>query len=448
MDLNGRGDRYADTGGYYDPFGKREILDCNYNQASYSPASPLDNSVLQRGFTGHEHYQEDVDDYGIINMNGRIYDPKLGRMMQADPIISSAYNAQSINRYSYVLNNPLIHTDPSGYKTRLQQFGGWLNGNKATLAGIAFSVALAGTDGGAFATFMGGFGGGLIASNGNLKAGVVGGSSAYAFHWVGHGSGLKGAGKLIGHAAVGGATAAANGGKFWAGVFSAGVMQGLSLMQDNGVGWLPAKSNRFGNVVVAAAVGAGSARLAGGDWRQGAYIAVYSRFFNDLGRKLRMEARRNRGSTQLPDLEKGVYAVVARGVSFIVPARHFGIEAGDLYVIDPFGEQVLHFIFGGIGPSGGIGGLLFNEYGVIYVNNSSEIAGFGASFESDGVAFGLGGTGTISNPLPLSFPPPIDPSISDGVGIGGMVGIGGIITYTKFQKSYTFDELPPASLYP
>ena len=48
-------------------------------------------------------------------MNGRIYDPTLGRFLQADPHIQAPKNSQSYNRYSYVLNNPLSFTDPSGY---------------------------------------------------------------------------------------------------------------------------------------------------------------------------------------------------------------------------------------------------------------------------------------------------------------------------------------------
>lgn len=48
-------------------------------------------------------------------MNGRIYDSQLGRMLQADPFIQFPTNTQSYNRYSYVLNNPLAYTDPSGY---------------------------------------------------------------------------------------------------------------------------------------------------------------------------------------------------------------------------------------------------------------------------------------------------------------------------------------------
>ena len=48
-------------------------------------------------------------------MNGRIYDPTLGGFLQADPHIQAPKNSQNYNRYSYVLNNPLSYTDPSGY---------------------------------------------------------------------------------------------------------------------------------------------------------------------------------------------------------------------------------------------------------------------------------------------------------------------------------------------
>jgi len=48
-------------------------------------------------------------------MNGRIYDPTLGRFLQADPHVQAPMNSQSYNRYSYVLNNPMSYTDPSGY---------------------------------------------------------------------------------------------------------------------------------------------------------------------------------------------------------------------------------------------------------------------------------------------------------------------------------------------
>lgn len=48
-------------------------------------------------------------------MNGRIYDGALGRFVQADPIIRDPLRVQSLNRYSYVWNNPLNATDSSGF---------------------------------------------------------------------------------------------------------------------------------------------------------------------------------------------------------------------------------------------------------------------------------------------------------------------------------------------
>jgi uncharacterized protein RhaS with RHS repeats len=48
-------------------------------------------------------------------MNGRIYDPLLGRFLSADIAIQSPLNLQSYNRYTYVMNNPLTMTDPTGW---------------------------------------------------------------------------------------------------------------------------------------------------------------------------------------------------------------------------------------------------------------------------------------------------------------------------------------------
>ena len=67
--------------------------------------------VTEHGFTGHKH----VGPIGLIHMNGRVYDPILGRFLSADPIIQSPGNSQSLNRYSYLMNNPLSGTDPTGY---------------------------------------------------------------------------------------------------------------------------------------------------------------------------------------------------------------------------------------------------------------------------------------------------------------------------------------------
>ncbi len=67
-------------------------------------------SQTTRGFTGHEM----EDDIGLINMNARMYDAVLGRFLQADTFIQFPESTQGYNRYTYVNNNPLSFTDPTG----------------------------------------------------------------------------------------------------------------------------------------------------------------------------------------------------------------------------------------------------------------------------------------------------------------------------------------------
>ena len=74
-------------------------------------ANTLASAVTNKGFTGHEQ----MDNVGLIHMNGRVYDADIGRFISADPFIQDRTNLQALNRYSYVQNNPLSYTDPSGY---------------------------------------------------------------------------------------------------------------------------------------------------------------------------------------------------------------------------------------------------------------------------------------------------------------------------------------------
>jgi RHS repeat-associated protein len=53
----------------------------------------------------------------LIHMNGRVYDYNLGRFLSVDPFIQDPGNSQSMNPYSYIMNNPLSGTDPSGYRS-------------------------------------------------------------------------------------------------------------------------------------------------------------------------------------------------------------------------------------------------------------------------------------------------------------------------------------------
>ena len=90
----------------YDVWGKRR-----QPNGVADPLGLLNNPDMYHGYTGHEM----LDDVGLIHMNGRLYDPIMGRFVSADPTIQAPGNLQSYNRYTYGWNNPLSGWDPSGY---------------------------------------------------------------------------------------------------------------------------------------------------------------------------------------------------------------------------------------------------------------------------------------------------------------------------------------------
>lgn len=82
---------------------------------------PANSLLFDRGFTGHEH----LSYFGLINMNGRMYDPFTSGFLSVDNYVQSPDYTQSFNRYAYCLNNPLKYTDPDGEFFILDA---WING--------------------------------------------------------------------------------------------------------------------------------------------------------------------------------------------------------------------------------------------------------------------------------------------------------------------------------
>ena len=80
---------------------------------SGSPARP---PKFDRGFTGHEHIYE----LGLINMNGRMYDPLMSAFLSPDNYMQDPTSPQGFNRYAYCMYNPLKYVDPSG-----EHYFGW-----------------------------------------------------------------------------------------------------------------------------------------------------------------------------------------------------------------------------------------------------------------------------------------------------------------------------------
>ncbi|TCO07749.1 RHS repeat domain-containing protein [Natronoflexus pectinivorans] len=213
-------ERYA-----YDPWGARR------NPEDWSQPDTRPNLLFSRGYTMHEH----LDDFGLINMNGRMYDPLMAQFLSPDPHIQAPGNWFNYNRYAYCYNNPLIYTDPDGefivaavllgafINTAIQGATGNLNGGgdffKAMAIGglsgaaggfaghaVAGALGIATSTGGAVLNgalvgASGGFTGGFVGGAGNAWA--IGGASFTSGLGAGFRGGVSGA---IGGAVIGGVT--------------------------------------------------------------------------------------------------------------------------------------------------------------------------------------------------------------------------------------------------
>lgn len=107
---------------YYDPWGRRK------NPVNWSNTLSALPTLLPRGYTGHEH----LDDFKLIDMNGRVFDPVLARFLSPDNFIQDPLNSQSYNRYAYGFNNPLKYNDPDGQ---------WVHIAIGAGIGAAFNIA-------------------------------------------------------------------------------------------------------------------------------------------------------------------------------------------------------------------------------------------------------------------------------------------------------------------
>ena len=261
----------------------------------------FDNSITHQGFTGHEM----LDAVGVVHMNGRIYDARLGRFLQADPHIDGVTNTQGYNRYSYVQNNPLNAVDPSGYFA-LTVFAIALDllivnellqtqlGQAVFQVGACFVGGPLGCA--AAASFVTLYNGGGVGDA--LLAGAIAGISGEIFNQIGlafpeGGQGIfqaGSAGHIAAHGFVGGVTSVIGGGKFGHGFASAGVSKfvGSRLNYDN-----LTLSGDIQRTLITGLVGGTTSKLTGGKFVNGAVTAAMAQILNG-NRSAKLKAARGK----------------------------------------------------------------------------------------------------------------------------------------------------------
>jgi RHS repeat-associated protein len=281
----------------YDPWGKRRGVG-----GAADVTDSMVGRTTDRGFTEHEH----LDEMGLVHMNGRIYDPLVGRFMSADPFIQAPSMLQSYNRYAYVMNNPLNLTDPSGYNwwTRAMHLGDRISSIGVSLGSPALyhrsvnflsgsggyqlkSAALgyvslycgpwvAACNGGFQAALAKGYG----ASDGDaFRTGAVAAISTGAFQLAGQvtpgdsGSFLR----YAAHAGAGCVSAAAGGGNCGQGAVSAV----FGKFATNAIDAQPGQFDAFQAAATVVAGGVGSV-IGGGKFANGAMTAAYGYLYNAM----------------------------------------------------------------------------------------------------------------------------------------------------------------------
>ncbi|MBU2988326.1 hypothetical protein KO525_02925 [Psychrosphaera sp. B3R10] len=363
-------------------------------------------------------------------MNGRIYDPTLGRFLQADPFIQAPSNLQNYNRYSYVLNNPMSYTDPSGYffssfrrgliKAATKIFGK----DVVNIVGSTVSAVYGGGWGAAAWTYefnraMG------VPPSGALRAAAVAGASAYTFQQIGDyysGAGASNiaaveagnmsassltnfggnmltsgqiAGQIASHAFAGGTLSVLGGGKFGHGFVSAGFTKGVGTGLNTHY-----NSGPISGTIISMTVGGTSSVLTGGKFGNGAMTAMYQSLFNEFGqgdlqKRLNSElAYWDKKTTNFfNDLFGNSASLTGTG------AVHYGIEGVSVdigQIMTTNGQscsvvQVCDRL--GLGVGGSLGGTVAMSPANFVTEGTIQVEGyfletpiFGASYLTDGTA--------------------------------------------------------------
>jgi RHS repeat-associated protein len=226
--------------------------------------------------------------FGLINMNGRLYDPVLGRMLSPDPYVADGTYSQDFNRYSYARNNPLSYTDPSGefiFSLFVPVVGVFLDAAcwGAVIGGASYTASVAMSSGGFnnwnSNDFWKSMGWGAV--SGAVTFGIGEGFSA-----MGNFAGNFGTEALRGvaHGLAQGGISELQGGDFWQG-FTSGTLGSWAGSGYSALG-LDETLGTAGMLGFGALSGGIGAAATGGDFWQGAGIGLMTAGLNHAQHKV------------------------------------------------------------------------------------------------------------------------------------------------------------------
>lgn len=235
-------------------------------------------TFFDRGYTGHEH----LESVGLINMNARLYDPKLHRFLQPDTYVQDPYNTQNHNRYGYCLNNPLKYTDVTGDVFNIATlascipvvgsiFASWIMKQPVDWGAVIVDAVMTGVS----ITVTCGIGE-AVATIGNFYT--------------------RAAVQALAHAAFQGGLSSITGGKFWAG-FASGALSSIAASALNGgfhitkgangainINYIEgiAAQGTVGTLAFSAIAGGAGSAIGGGNFWKGAVTGLIVAGFNHL----------------------------------------------------------------------------------------------------------------------------------------------------------------------
>ena len=338
-------------------------------------------------------------------MNGRVYDPLLGRFGTPDPTTESPFSTQGWNRYSYVGNSPLNFTDPSGYcfagcfwQGPFKALGGLLRripilGNILTAAAGAFCTPFG--LGPVCATLASAAVTGLASGKLGLalKAGFISAATAFAMFEVGQVTGHSPefgspdyVANIAGHAAVGCASSVASGGKCGPGALSAAVGAAATPVVNDVFPHPKTDVNDLAGGTAAEFVVGGVASVAGGGkFGNGAVTAAFGYLFNayqgrfhdqlrdDIVAVYKLQGWNVATEVTLKMLYDGVWYDMRADIVYTIPGETgYGVvevKTGDdprlsmsqSYILPGIANQEVVSIYGGYDGNHGVTALGFQD---------------------------------------------------------------------------------------